>query len=958
MENIKTDFNKAFKEVRDLAKTFKEGESYYLSSKYQEAEARQDFIDDFFIALGWDVRHKYQKNPHKQEVKIEKTVEQKERSKKKADYAFSLAPDFNIPVFFVEAKKSARDLLNADDYYQAINYGWHEQTPIVVLTDFEEFHIIDSRYDTTIDTALNRKVKEFRYTDYTDEKKFAEIYWLFSREAVADGSIADFAEKLPTPKTKDGKSYTPRGTKSIDEALLDELEKVREILAKAFKKNNPSLDSEQLTEATQKTIDRLVFFRFLTDKTLEPDNYLKRYIDNQNPWKDFGADSNRLDQKYNGALFKHNLIDEKTFKAPSDNDFKQVCSILANPAYNFSYIGIHILGSIYERFLGKVVKATAKQVSIETKPEIENVVKKAGGVFYTPQYIVSHIVENTIGKLVADKSPKQISAMKFVDPSCGSGSFILTVYNYLLEYHSQWYNDNTNKARTEGCIYIKEDDRWVLTLDQKRKILVNNIFGVDIDEQAVEVTQLSLYLKLLEDETMATAHQMSAMFSLLPDLSDNIVCGNSIVETDVLSLILTDDEIEKLNPMDWKYTFPEIFDKGGFDAVVGNPPWISLSRRFKNEIMSKAVIEYLIGKYSGDTSSPNVYEYFVKRGLEITKTEGYFSFIVPDRLGYNDQFVALRKRIVEDFTIEELIYKAPFPNITTDTLIFRFQNQKRKSYKIKVGEHSQKPIIKTKKDYLQDAKHQYSYEGSQQITALLDKLFANNNCQPLGQIVTSKTGIILNTKAITDSRQNNKQTELYRGRSIYAYETTESYFIDLIPANVKGGTQDPVKLSAKEKTLVRKTGFPIYATYNDTGVYPEQSLYFLINCTVNLSLKYLCALINSHLFQFVYWNRLVTNRDSTPQLKKTDLDKFPVLILDQTKKQEKSKNNKICKLVDQAMDTVHKWNQAKTTKQENMYERLFNTTVGQINDEVYKLYDLTATDIKEIKVFAKDKGLN
>lgn len=958
MENVKTDFKKALKEVKALAKTFKEGESHYLSATYQEAEVRQEFIDKFFVALGWDVRHDYQKNPYKQEVKIEKTVEQEERSKKKADYAFSLAPDFNVPVFFVEAKKPARDLLNADDYYQAINYGWHEQTPIVVLTDFEEFHIIDSRYDTTIDTALNRKVKEFRYSDLTDEKKFTEIYWLFSREAVADGSIADFADKLPTPKTKDGKSYTPRGTKSIDEALLDELEKVREILAKAFKKSNPPLDSEELTEATQKTIDRLVFFRFLTDKTLEPDNYLKRYIDNQNPWKDFGEDSNRLDHKYNGALFKHNLIDEKSFKAPADKDFKHVCSILANPAYNFSYIGIHILGSIYERFLGKVVKATAKRVSIETKPEIENVVKKAGGVFYTPQYIVSHIVENTIGKLVADKSPKQISVMKFVDPSCGSGSFILTVYDYLLEYHSQWYNDNTNKARTEGCIYIKEDDRWVLTIDQKRKILVNNIFGVDIDEQAVEVTQLSLYLKLLEDETMATAHQMSAMFSLLPDLSDNIVCGNSIVETDVLNLILTDDEKEKLNPMDWKYTFPEIFDIGGFDAVVGNPPWVSLTGRFRNDIMSEAVVKYLISKYNGNTYMPNLYEYFIVRGLQITKKEGYFSFIVPDRFGYNDQFIHHRKKVLDEFTIEELIYKAPFPNITTDTLIFRFLKLPKSSYNISVGDYGTKYIKKSKKDYLADPEHKFSYESSYEVAKLLKKIYSNKKCKSIDTFVTCTSGFGGKSKEVTDTQTSKDQIPIYRGRSIQQYEIVQTYYFKFVKQNITGRTTDPKKLGAKEKVLFRKTGFPTPATYDITGIYPEQSAYFLFNNTSKLSMKFFAGLLNSNLFQYTYWHKIITNRDSTPQIKKTDFDKFPVPNLDLSNATEKKAHDKICKLVDQAMDTVDKWNQAKTTKQENMYKRLFNTTVGQINDEVYKLYDLTATDIKEIKDFAKDKGLN
>ena len=183
-------FETAYEEVKKLVIAFKEHDKTFLSPDYSEVRVRDDFIDDF-IALGWNVTHHGEKNPYRQEVKIEKSITDKNKRKRRADYAFSSAPNYDKTIFIVEAKKPARDLLNADDYLQAIRYATNTNTPIVVLTDFEEFHIVDARFQTTIDTALRRKIRQYRYQDYADREKFAEIYYLFSREAVADNSIQE-----------------------------------------------------------------------------------------------------------------------------------------------------------------------------------------------------------------------------------------------------------------------------------------------------------------------------------------------------------------------------------------------------------------------------------------------------------------------------------------------------------------------------------------------------------------------------------------------------------------------------------------------------------------------------------------------------------------------------------------------------------------------------------------------
>ncbi|HCP91525.1 MAG TPA: endonuclease, partial [Spartobacteria bacterium] len=228
-----SDFDEAHRLVSELVQDFRAHEHRYLSPEYQEAEARKDFIDKFWKALGWDVDHNIQKNPYEQEVKVERGQDQA-GARKRADYAFSLTPNFRDVRFFVKAKKPSVQLENADDYFQTTRYGWNSQNPLAVLTDFEQFHILDCRYKPSIDTALSRAVPsgKFHYTEYLDAEKFARIYWLFAREAVVAGSIEKFAADMPKPRGRAvQRGLFPGGYQSIDEAFLDELDEIRADLA-------------------------------------------------------------------------------------------------------------------------------------------------------------------------------------------------------------------------------------------------------------------------------------------------------------------------------------------------------------------------------------------------------------------------------------------------------------------------------------------------------------------------------------------------------------------------------------------------------------------------------------------------------------------------------------------------------------------------------------------------------
>ncbi len=693
-------FENAFNTVCELVKDFKENEPRYLSPQYQEAEVRHDFIDKFFKALGWDVNHEVQKNPYEQEVKVEKGV-LVGKAQKRADYAFYISPEFRLPKFFVEAKKPSRSLKNADDYFQTIRYGWNSNTPVAVLTDFEEFHILDCRLKPFIDTVLdNRNHKIFHYSDYSNPEKFKKIYYLFSRDEVEKSSLEKYSESLPKAKgAAVQRGLFPTTQIAIDDDFLIYIDGVRETLAKAFRKNDKELNNEQLTEAVQRTIDRLVFIRFLEDKRIEGEYYISEFGNKGNAWREFINLCREFNDIYNGIVFKEHLIDKQDFNGPEGNEFSKICEDIShlNSPYDFNYIPIHILGSIYERFLGKIVKIQGKGVMVEEKPEV----RKAGGVYYTPKYIVDYIVNNTVGVLIKDKTPEEISKMHFADIACGSGSFLIAIYDVLLNYHTKYYQENKKQAKKDGCIEI--DGINTLNINQKRQILLNNIYGVDIDSQAIEVTQLSLALKMLEDETTLSVRQMELHYhkKVLPDLRQNIICGNSLIGTDILqeNKLWPEEEL-KLNPMDFEKRFPEIMRNGGFDAIVGNPPYV------RSKLLESTERNYFVDKYNSAVGTFDLYSIFLEKSFNLLKSNGLVAFINPNKYFYSDYGEGIRGIITENYSIVEIIdfhEFQVFDGITTYTTINVFSKNKKNSEFIYVKIRDNKTKKSVVENYLYKA---------------------------------------------------------------------------------------------------------------------------------------------------------------------------------------------------------------------------------------------------------------
>lgn len=970
----------AYNIIEKLVNDFKNNERHYLATDYSESQARLDFIDKLFIALGWDVNHEHQKNPYEQEVKVERRVKDKE-TQKRADYAFFLEPNYRDPKFYVEAKKPSRSLDNPYDYFQAIRYGWNAQTPLVVLTDFEEFHILDSRFKPDIKYTKERKVLSFHYTDYLDKEKFAKLYYLFSREAVGNGSLEKFAETMPKPRGKAvQKGLFPGAYQSIDESFLTELDEIRNTLARSFKKKNPALTSEELTEATQRTIDRLVFIRFLEDMLIEGEHHISNYGDKGTAWGDFIADCRSLNAKYNGIVFKEHFIDRLSPStggsaiAPDDKDFADICEELShvNSPYNFNSIPIHILGSIYERFLGKVVHATDKRVTIEEKPEV----RKAGGVYYTPQYIVQYIVNNTVGKLIEGKTPTEIAKLRFADISCGSGSFLITVYDTLLRYHSRYYQEHTKEAKADGCIL--SNGLWVLSLKQKRQILLNNVYGVDIDHQAVEVTQLSLYLKLLEDETLATANEMQAMFKekILPDLSKNIICGNSLIGTDIYTNdapILgkegwsrtagtgwSEDEERKINAMNFEDAFPAIMKNGGFDAIVGNPPYV------RNRDLEDRSKDYFSKKYNV-SGQYDLYQLFFEQSIKLLIKNGTISYITSNKYTIANYGIKLREFILNNCKIIKIVDVSNL-NVFKDASTYPYIIVLEKEKDNELHTVKFKKIMKNedllKDEYSSIRQIEYKSDPNKNIV-LKNKLSFLNKIEEssikLGEICSIKetihTGNIRN-KLITDKTTSKNSKMLVSGRECRRYELEwAGKFIDYNPKLIekeKGeyGNLCSPEYFEKPKILLRDIAKRVEATFDDMKYYSVNTLYSVqFKNETDYSLKYLLGVLNSKLISYYFnYNFEETHvRGGYLRFKKTYTSQISIKKINFNNYSEKKLHDKIHNLVDQILDAKRQLTNAVSDKDKTFYENKCNSLDRQIDRLVYELYGLTEEEIKIVE---------
>ncbi|HVA45209.1 MAG TPA: N-6 DNA methylase [Pirellulales bacterium] len=639
--------------ITELVERFERNRPSYQATVYNETQLRREFLDPFFKALGWDVDNErghaeaYKDVIHEDAIKVGGAT-------KAPDYCFRIG---GRRIFFLEAKKPSVNL--RDDVsaaFQLRRYAWSAKLPLSILSDFEELAVYDCRVKPDkLDKPSVGRVLFFSYGEYLD--RWQELADIFSREAVLRGSFDKFAEST---KLK-------RGTAEVDTAFLEEIESWRESLAKNFALRN-DIGQRDVNFAVQRTIDRLIFLRMCEDRGIETYGQLMTLLNGEAAYRRLLEVYDRADERYNSGLFHFHAErgraeppDELTMRlALDDKPLKEIVRGLYYPdsPYEFSVLPAEILGQVYEQFLGKVIRLTAggHRAVVEDKPEV----KKAGGVFYTPAYIVDYIVRETVGKLVERKTPKQVSKLRVLDPACGSGSFLVGAFQFLLDWHRDWYVDDGTEKHTKE-IFQGPGGQWLLTTAEKKRILLNNIFGVDIDSQAVEVTKLSLLLKVLERENRETLERQLRLLRerALPDLGNNIKCGNSLIGPDFYRqrqmTLLDEEEQYRLNPFDWNAEFREILrgKDGGFDAVIGNPPYVNAWELFE---ATPHVRDYInaSGVFETATRHWDLYVLFLEKALSLLRPGGRVSFIIPFSFAIQKYAELSRKLLLERFTIESI----------------------------------------------------------------------------------------------------------------------------------------------------------------------------------------------------------------------------------------------------------------------------------------------------------------
>lgn len=670
-------------ELTRLVERFDRQHPTFTSPDYNEATLRADFLDPFFRALGWDVGNQKGLIHTEREVDIEVRTTQSGRQTR-ADYVFRVA---RTDRFTCEAKKPA-EALHDRHIFQAKRDAFNRGIPLALLSDFEELKIFVVGARPILDEPHTGEWKVLHFRQYPDAAR--DLWDLLAYENVAAGSVDRLIDSLPKRplklKGRQGYLIKPDRTRALDSDFLNFLDGVRQQLGSDLLKHNDRADllsGHRLNEAAQRIIDRLVFLRICEDRGIdtgtlletlftgwyrqqpesrqpklrkvshqthlrfgsaaeeEPGNaYTPRQPAEGGLYRELTEHIRALDQRppsykpfFNGQLFKPHFSEDLVVGDEWLANF--ILDLTADDSgYNFADIKVEILGDAYERFLGHILVPKGRGTAIEEKPEV----RKAGGVYYTPRYITDYIVEQTIGRLLEGKTPREVEKLRFLDPACGSGSFLIRAYERVMEHYLRYFTANPEKRRKDDC-FVDAAGNVRLTTALKRRILENNIYGVDIDAQAVEVTQLSLYLKMLEGENRDTLRQQTELFRgepLLPPLDKNIKCFNSLIGSD---FSLDPAELIRVNAGDWDMQFEAIMKAGGFDAVVGNPPWLMAGYYHPTEV------DYLKENYASATGKFDLYYCFIEKGLKFVRQTGGFGLIVPNKFLHTKAAASLRKML-------------------------------------------------------------------------------------------------------------------------------------------------------------------------------------------------------------------------------------------------------------------------------------------------------------------------
>ncbi|MBD8923185.1 restriction endonuclease subunit M [bacterium] len=638
-------FNKidAKNNLKELINRFKVNYEFYNNSKYNESECRLEFIDGFLKDFGWDVQNSNGKSPNLKEV----VVESYEQELGKPDYTMT----FNgISTFFVEAKKPAVNILdNSDCSFQARRYGWSAKHRISILTNFKDLLIYDcSDMPKSNDSTSKNLIAKYNYLEYFN--KYDEIYELISKEIVYNGK---FEEKF--------KSFSAIG-QTIDEMFLKQINDWRVQLGQELF-NIKGGNIEDINIEIQEFINEIVFLRICEDRNLPLYKTLQKSISIDSMLqKELEKIIEIADKRYNSGIFKErNIINEL-----DKNILKNIITDLyyPNSPYDFTVISSNILGEIYEVFISETLIVKNNEVILQAKKENLN-----RAIVTTPYDVVKFMVSKSLEKFTNKKSPEEIKKLRIADIACGSGIFLTEVLDYLINYCQDWYEKNKKYDNLEETY----TNTYKLTYKEKKEILTNCLYGVDIDYQAVEVAKFSLLLKVLENETEETVINENPV---LPSLDSNIVNGNSLIDLEMIEDATT-DELINIRP----FSFNDINGGNKFDLIIGNPPYVKTEDMIK--LQDKKEVQAYKSKYYVAYKQFDKYFLFIQRAIDLVKDDGTVCYIVPNKFINNVSGENIRELISENKYLKMFIdfnYQQVFKDKTIYSSIILLNKSKEENF--------------------------------------------------------------------------------------------------------------------------------------------------------------------------------------------------------------------------------------------------------------------------------------
>ena len=890
----------AREKIKSLVEEFLKYSKEEINSK-SENQIKSEFIDPLFEALGWDMR---------------KEAEREEKILRgRADY---ILRNQNQEVLVIEAKKTNVQL-KEEEGKQAVSYAYHRKIKFSVLTNFKQIRVYHA-----LSNIQNIDKNLLFWIEVNDFEKEFEKLWLLSKENFEKKEL----EKLIPSKDK-------KTAVAIDERILDDLLQIRTWLSAELKSKRTALKDEYIDEIVQILIDRFIFMRSVEDRKLEAEDFLLKIMQSvqhgetdKNLWALIKDQFVRFDKTYNAKLFANGILEEYGFF--SDEILKKVIKTLysglehTQERYMFDLIPGDLFGSIYEQYLGTILAGTEKRVKLDSSSGT----RKKMGIYYTPSYIVDYIIKNTVREYLKEKTIDEILEVKILDPACGSGSFLTRAFVEVCNI----IQEKLNKKEFSKKWNTFREDNPNLSFSQKSTILKNCIFGVDLDEKAVELAQLNLLLKCLEGESRELNNRR------LPNLLENIKCGNSLI----------DDAKVSERSFNWNAQFPEIFRAGGFDIVVGNPPYV------RSQLLNPEDKKYFEKNYFSASNQYDIYILFIEKAILNLKKNGLIGFITPNKFLVSDYGLKLREFIFENTNLKYILDVSQlevFDGIGTYPIIFILEKNNKKD-KIKIIRNIKEESIFSeefnyelldRKNIEEHNKKIISLEAGETNKPILKKVEKNSIL--LGEIAEVYRGVIPpNQENYISKEKSNFSKKAIRGRDIKKYN--HKWNGEYIKYDKKLNIKKSEKFEG-EKIILPRTVLNLIADLDIENLNLIDRVYYIKLNENKVNIKFLLGLINSKLIDFYYKSYFGAShlQGNYLDLKGVDLVKIPIRLPSSLQQEQK-----IISLVNQMLELQKQFHDDKIAGNEK--ERLkqqINNIDYEIDQEIYKLYELTDEEIKIVE---------